>query len=109
MAEQTYNPLAQALNDRLQTAYPEAFSMLSALGKRLYFPKGILSQGAEAKQKGKRINATIGIATEGGAPMYLPSIHASLQGISSSDAYNYAAPSGRPASSGSARAAGRRA
>ena len=39
---------------------------------------------------------TIGIATEGGAPMYLPSIHASLNGVSSSDAYNYAAPSGRP-------------
>jgi aspartate/methionine/tyrosine aminotransferase len=96
MAEQTYNPLAQALNDRLQTANPEAFSMLSQLGKRLYFPKGILSQGAEAKAKGKRINATIGIATEGGTPMYLPSIHASLQGISSNDAYNYAAPSGRP-------------
>ena len=29
--------------------------LLSALAKRLYFPKGILSQGADAKQKGKRI------------------------------------------------------
>jgi aspartate/methionine/tyrosine aminotransferase len=96
MAEQpTYNPLARALNDRLNTAAPEVFGMLSALGKRLYFPKGILSQGAEAKQKGKRINATIGIATEGGKAMYLPSLHAHVKGVSPDDAYTYAAPAGR--------------
>ena len=92
----TYNPLAQALNDRLEKAAPEVFAMLSALGKRLYFPKGILSQGAEAKQKGKRINATIGIATEGKGPMYLPSLHAAVSGVSPEDAYTYAPPSGRP-------------
>ena len=96
MKETTYNPLAQALNDRLEKAAPEVFAMLSALGKRLYFPKGILSQGAEAKQKGKRINATIGIATEGKGPMYLPSLHAAVSGVSPEDAYNYAPPSGRP-------------
>ena len=28
----TYNPLAQALNDRLEKAAPEVFAMLSALG-----------------------------------------------------------------------------
>jgi aspartate/methionine/tyrosine aminotransferase len=97
MAEQSYNPLAQGLNERLQAAAPEVFSMLSALGKRLYFPKGILTQGAEAKVKAKRINATIGIATEGGAPMHLRSIHAALNGVTPGDAYNYAPPSGRPA------------
>jgi aspartate/methionine/tyrosine aminotransferase len=97
MVEQSYNPLAQALNDRLQTAAPEVLSMLSALGKRLYFPKGILTQGAEAKLKAKRINATIGIATEAGVPMHLRSIHAALAGVTPSDAYNYAPPAGRPA------------
>ena len=97
MAEQSYNPLAQALNERLQAAAPEVLSMLSALGKRLYFPKGILTQGAEAKVKAKRINATIGIATEGGVPMHLRSIHAALNGVTPADAYNYAPPSGRPA------------
>jgi len=96
MAEQSYNPLAKALNERLEKAAPEVQSMLSALGKRLYFPKGILTQGAEAKQKAKRINATIGIATEQGTPMFLPSIHAQLNGVSPADAYNYAPPSGRP-------------
>jgi aspartate/methionine/tyrosine aminotransferase len=95
MLEQSYNPLAKALNERLQAANPSVYSMLSALGRRLYFPKGILSQGAEAKQKGKRINATIGIATEGSGPMYLQSVHSAISGISPADAYTYAAPSGR--------------
>jgi aspartate/methionine/tyrosine aminotransferase len=95
MPEQTVNPLAQALNERMQKAAPEAFAMLSALGRRLYFPKGILSQGAEAKQKAKRINATVGIATEGGKAMHLASIQAHVQGITPDDAYTYAAPAGR--------------
>jgi len=89
------NPLAQQLNDRLETASPAVLAMLSPLGRRLYFPKGILSQSAEAKQKAKRFNATIGIATEKGGPMYLPSMHRHLVEISPNDAYNYAPPAGR--------------
>lgn len=95
MTAAAYHPLAQQLNQTLEKASPEVFAMLSALGKRLYFPKGILAQGAEAKAKGKRFNATIGIATENDAPMYLPSIHKSLSGLSVDEAYNYAPPSGR--------------
>jgi aspartate/methionine/tyrosine aminotransferase len=91
----TFHPLAQALNQSLEQASPEVFSMLSALGKRLYFPKGILAQGAEAKAKGKRFNATIGIATEREAPMYLPSMHKAISGLTIDEAYNYAPPSGR--------------
>ena len=89
------NPLAQQLNERLEKAAPAVLAMLSPLGRRLYFPKGILSQSAEAKQKAKRFNATIGIATEGGGPMYLPSIQRHLVGIAPADAYNYAPPAGR--------------
>jgi aspartate/methionine/tyrosine aminotransferase len=92
---ETFHPLAKALNQTLEQAAPEVFSMFSALGKRLYFPKGILAQGAEAKAKAKRFNATIGIATEGTAPMFLPSIHRNLSGLSVDEAYNYAPPSGR--------------
>lgn len=92
---ETLNPLAKALNESLEQASPEIYSMLSALGKRLYFPKGILAQSAEAKSKAKRFNATIGIATEGAEPMFLPSIHGSLNGVSVDEAYNYAPPSGR--------------
>lgn len=91
----TLHPLATALNDSLESAAPEVFSMLSALGKRLYFPKGILAQAGEAKAKAKRFNASIGIATEGAEPMFLPSVHRSLNGLSVEDAYNYAPPSGR--------------
>ena len=59
---QKLNPIAQALNEKLETAAPEILEMLSAYGRRLYFPKGIISQTAEAKQKATRFNATIGIA-----------------------------------------------
>jgi aspartate/methionine/tyrosine aminotransferase len=89
------NPLAQQLNERLEQAAPAVLAMLSPLGRRLYFPKGILSQTAEAKQKAKRFNATIGIATEGGGPMYLPSMHRHLTDVAPADAYNYAPPAGR--------------
>lgn len=90
------NPLAVSLNEAIEASAPEVYAMLSPLGRRLYFPKGILTQGAEAKQKGKRVNATIGIATERGVPMFLPSLHAALDGVSPADAYNYAPPAGRP-------------
>ena len=70
--------------------------MLSAFGRRAYFPKGILSQSAEAKEKAHRFNATIGIATEGGRPMSLPSITEQLGDVTIADAVTYA-PAGRPA------------
>jgi aspartate/methionine/tyrosine aminotransferase len=89
------SPLAQQLNERLEQAAPAVAAMLSPLGRRLYFPKGILSQTAEAKQKAKRFNATIGIATENGGPMYLPSMHRHLTDVAPADAYNYAPPAGR--------------
>ena len=91
------NPLAQQLNDDLEAAAPEVLSMLSPYGRRLYFPKGILSQSAEAKEKAHRFNATIGIATEGDGPMYLESVQKHLGDIDPKDAYPYAPAPGRPA------------
>jgi aspartate/methionine/tyrosine aminotransferase len=90
------NPLAEKLNQELESAAPEVLAMLSPYGRRLYFPKGILSQSAEANQKAHRYNATIGIATENGGPMHLPSIAAHLKDIAPRDAFNYAPPAGRP-------------
>jgi|GEM_PF-2770771 len=58
------NPIAQELNESIKKANPHIYNMLSPKGKNLYFPKGILSQGAEAKEKAFKYNATIGIATE---------------------------------------------
>jgi aspartate/methionine/tyrosine aminotransferase len=89
------NPLAQALNARLEAVAPEVLAMLSALGQRLYFPKGILSQSAEAAQKGKRFNATIGIATEGHEPMHLASIAKHLVEMDPAEVFSYAPPAGQ--------------
>ncbi|UCF72373.1 MAG: aminotransferase class I/II-fold pyridoxal phosphate-dependent enzyme [Deltaproteobacteria bacterium] len=68
------NPIAQELNETIQKGNPNIYDMLSSKGKNLYFPKGILSQGAEAKEKASKFNATIGIATQNGVPMHLPSV-----------------------------------
>lgn len=95
MSPQPLNPLAGELNEALHEASPEILEMLSSLGKRLYFPKGILSQSAEAKAKGHQFNATIGIATEGGEAMHLPSVHRYLNDIAPDDAYPYAGGGGR--------------
>jgi aspartate/methionine/tyrosine aminotransferase len=70
--------------------------MLSPLGKRLYFPKGILSQSAEAKQKATCFDATIGIARENRKPMFLPSVMKYLAGLSPAEALTYAPATGRP-------------
>jgi aspartate/methionine/tyrosine aminotransferase len=95
-ADPSLNPIARELNARLEAAAPEVLAMLSPLGRRLYFPRGILTQSAEAKQKAHRFNATIGIATEGGHAMSLPSLMRQLRDISPDDAVNYAPAPGRP-------------
>jgi aspartate/methionine/tyrosine aminotransferase len=91
------NPLAKSLNERLESAAPEILAMLSSMGRRLYFPKGILSQSAEAKQKATRFNATVGIATEGAGPMHLASAAKYLVDIDPAEAFPYAPPAGQPA------------
>jgi aspartate/methionine/tyrosine aminotransferase len=93
--EPSLNPLARELNEQLAASAPEILAMLSPLGRRLYFPKGILSQSAEAKQKAHRFNATIGIATEKGHAMHLASVQSQLRDIPPDDAFTYAPASGR--------------
>ena len=94
--EARINPLAAALNEKIQAHSPEVLEMLSAYGRRLYFPKGILSQSAEAKAQAHRFNATIGIATEGGGPMHLQSVQQFLQEMPPEEIYPYAPAPGRP-------------
>ncbi len=97
MSDTTLNPLAQAANAVLEKDCPKVFGMLSRRGKRFFFPsKGILAQGAEAKQKAKTANATVGIATENGAPMHLACIHRYYQGLTPNEIYDYAPSYGRP-------------
>jgi aspartate/methionine/tyrosine aminotransferase len=90
------HPLARELNERLEAVAPEVLALLSGLGRRLFFPRGILTQTAEARARAKRFNATIGIATQGGRPMFLPSVQRHLLGIEAADAVDYAPPAGRP-------------
>jgi aspartate/methionine/tyrosine aminotransferase len=84
------NPIAEELNTIIENGNPQVYDMLSSVGKNLFFPKGILSQSAEAKEKAHKFNATIGMATEKGDTMFLPSIMDMLNHISPREALTYA-------------------
>ncbi|MCF6179709.1 MAG: aminotransferase class I/II-fold pyridoxal phosphate-dependent enzyme [Geopsychrobacter sp.] len=90
------NPLAADLNELLEKNNPHVLAMLSDLGRNLFFPKGILSQSAEAKEKAHKFNATIGTATENGGPMFLQCIQDKLADFNPADIYPYAPPAGKP-------------
>jgi len=66
------NELALELNKILEGSVVDSF--LSPLGRRMYFPKGIVAQAAEAKEKAKLYNATAGLATSHGVPMHIREI-----------------------------------
>jgi aspartate/methionine/tyrosine aminotransferase len=83
-------PLAQELNEIIKAGNIHIYEMLSDVGKNLYFPKGILSQSAEAKEKAHLFNATIGMATENKRTMYLPSIMAQIDGLEPEEVLSYA-------------------
>jgi aspartate/methionine/tyrosine aminotransferase len=89
------NELEKKLNDDLIKNNPNVYHLLSDLGKKVYYPKGILSQGAEASKKATRFNATIGIATENKVPMHFTHIQETLEGYAPKDVYPYAPPSGK--------------
>ena len=87
--------LAVELNEVIERENPNIAAMLSGLGRRLFFPKGILAQSAEAKEKAKKFDATIGIAYEKGTPMALPSVMQYFNGLSPAEALTYAPATGR--------------
>jgi aspartate/methionine/tyrosine aminotransferase len=89
-------PLAAELNEVIERENSNVYGMLSDFGKRLFFPKGILSQSAEAKEKANKFDATIGIARENGKPMFLQSIMQHFPTLSPADALTYAPATGRP-------------
>jgi aspartate/methionine/tyrosine aminotransferase len=90
------NPLAEELNATITAASPAMYSVLSGLGRELYFPKGILTQTAEARQKAHKYDATIGIARDGGQAMNLPVVMDLLRGLSPDQALDYAPSTGNP-------------
>ncbi|MDO8682438.1 MAG: aminotransferase class I/II-fold pyridoxal phosphate-dependent enzyme [Armatimonadota bacterium] len=87
--------LATELNEVIERENPHVYAMMSELGRRIYFPKGILSQSAEAKEKANRFDATIGIAREKGKPMFLPSVMKYIDKLTPADALTYAPATGR--------------
>lgn len=90
------NPLAEELNQVIEQENANALQMLSQVGRQLFFPKGILSQSAEAKEKAHHINATIGIAKEAGRTMCFDTVMASIEGIRPSQSLTYAPSFGIP-------------
>ena len=88
------NPLAQELNDILKTT--AAGALLSDLGVRMYFPKGIIAQSGEAKKAATKANGTIGMTVISGMPAVLPSIQKSAPSFKPGELVAYAPTAGNP-------------
>ena len=89
------NNLAIELNEKIEGSI--AFKLLSDYGRRMYFPKGIAAQSAEAKQKADSYNATIGMAISSGEAVELKSLKALLPELKPAEAVTYAPTGGDPA------------
>ena len=87
---ETITSFAVELNERIESANPIVADLLSSLGKRIYLPKGILSQSSEAAQRANCFNATRAIALENEDVMHLPSSHQLVPEIDPSLVYGYA-------------------
>ncbi len=93
------SPIAQELNAIIKRGNPYLMEMFSKIGRRLFFPKGILSQSAEARQMAyDKFNGTIGIATENLSTMCLPTVMSFMneEKLRPSDALTYASSFGVP-------------
>ena len=88
------NSLAVELNEVIENSCPSFFGVLSGLGRRLFFPKGILTQTAEARERAHLYNATIGIARADGHAMNLESIMGYLPLLSPDQVLDYAPATG---------------
>lgn len=88
------NPLAKELNDTL--AGTTAASLFSDLGTRIFFPRGIISQGGEAKIYGKTANATIGTTMINGKPAILEAVHKFAPDLTPAELVSYAPTAGNP-------------
>jgi aspartate/methionine/tyrosine aminotransferase len=91
----THSFQAQQLNHTLQSQNPSIFSLLSEKGTHSFFPKeGIVAQSAQAK--GKKYDATIGVAlADNGEPLHLSAMQEKIS-LSPKDIYLYASSYGVP-------------
>lgn len=88
------NPLALELNETLKGSVVDA--LFSDMGKRLYFPNGIISQGGEAAKDAHFANGTIGMAVAGGSPVELDSYKKNMPTLNSRETVAYAKTAGSP-------------
>lgn len=89
------DPLAIELNEVIRENAPATYQALSGLGRELYYPRGILTQTAEAKISAYRYNATIGIATQDGKPLYLRSLRKYVKRLKPEETFPYAPTTGK--------------
>ena len=88
------NPLAKELNDTL--AGPVVDALMSDMGRRLYFPNGIISQGGEAAKDAHFANGTIGMAVAQGTPIELDSYKKNMPSLTPRETVAYAKTAGNP-------------
>lgn len=88
------NPLAQDLNEKLSNT--TAGCLLSDLGQRLYFPHGIISQGAEAAKDAHFANGTIGMAVSEKTPIELKTYKENMPYLTSKETVAYEKTAGNP-------------
>lgn len=86
---QVMNPLASELNKGIQNTAPTVFALLSDLGRRIYLPKGILSQSTEATVQAYHINATRAVATVDSQLMHLNVSHIRVPTLPPESVYGY--------------------
>jgi aspartate/methionine/tyrosine aminotransferase len=86
------NPLADELNTILEDTI--AGRLLSDLGRRYYFPKGIIAQSAEAKKAATLANGTIGMAYTNGKPLILSAIADNMASLTPEESVAYAPTAG---------------
>jgi len=86
------HPLASELNAILEGTI--AGRLLSNLGRRFYFPKGIIAQSAEAKKAATMANGTIGMACAKGKPLILSAIADNMASLSPEESVAYAPTAG---------------
>jgi len=90
------NIIAEELNATIRQENAHVYRMLSGIGRQLFFPKGILTQSAEAKEKAYRINATAGIAKQDGGIMHFGSVMTHIPDFPPETSINYAPSYGLP-------------
>jgi aspartate/methionine/tyrosine aminotransferase len=86
------NPLASELNAVLDGSITGR--LLSSLGRRLFFPRGIIAQSNEAKQLAPVKNATIGMAFHQGQPLILSAISDAMHTLTAKEKVTYAPTAG---------------